>query len=134
MRLDDCSTQRNLSDEGRAQARLLGQRLRAAGLDAALVYSSAWCRARETAELLSFGPVSHLPPLDSFFEDRRVAAERTAALRAFLNAGRDGPPCILVSHQVNITALVGVFPADAELMVLLPRADGYQFIARVPQD
>ena len=134
MRLGDCSTQRNLSGEGRAQARLLGQRLRTAGLDAAQVYSSAWCRARETAELLGFGPVSHLPLLDSFFEDRRVAAERTAALRAFLDAGRDSPPCILVSHQVNITALVGIFPADAELMVLLPKANGYQLIARVSQD
>ena len=134
MRLDDCFTQRTLSDEGRTQARVLGRRLHAAGLDAARVHSSAWCRARETAELLGLGPVSHLPPLDSFFEDRRVAAERTAALRAFLDAGRDGTPRLLVSHQVNITALTGVFPADAELIILLPGTDGYQPVTRVRQD
>lgn len=131
MRLGECATQRNLSDEGREQARALGRRMRAVGLETAQLHSSAWCRARETAELLGLGPVSHLQALDSFFEDRRIASERTAALRAFMEAGHNGPPRILVSHQVNITALVDLYPADAELVVLLPGSNGYQVAARV---
>ena len=134
MRLDDCSTQRVLSEGGREQARALGRRLRAAGIEGVQVRSSAWCRTRETAELLGLGPVTHLQPLDSFFENRRAASDQTAALRAFLDAGKQGPPRILVTHQVNITALVGVFPAEAELIVLLPEPDGYQVAARIRQD
>lgn len=134
MRLDDCSTQRTLSDEGRDQARALGRRIRAIGLERPRIHTSAWCRCRETAELLGLGPVEHLPPLDSFFGNRQASADQTLALRAVLDDGRDGPPRILVSHQVNITALVGSFPADSELAVLLPGPQGYQVAARTRQD
>ena len=54
-RLGDCSTQRNLDATGRAQATALGERLRAAGLGEARVFSSAWCRCQETARLLNLG-------------------------------------------------------------------------------
>ena len=49
--LDDCATQRNLSEEGRQQARAIGGRLRAEGLGDAAVYTSEWCRGRDTAEV-----------------------------------------------------------------------------------
>ena len=51
----DCSTQRNLAQEGRAQARQIGQRLRALGISEARVWSSQWCRCLETAKLLNLG-------------------------------------------------------------------------------
>lgn len=50
--LDDCSTQRNLSERGREQARATGERFRANGVTDAAVYSSQWCRCLETARLL----------------------------------------------------------------------------------
>lgn len=134
MRLDECSTQRNLSDAGRAQARSLGARLRAAGLGKARVYASAWCRTRETAELLGLGPVETLPALNSFFAGQGDGTRQTAELRAFLEAGRGGPPRILVSHQVNITALTGVYPADAEMVVMQPGQDGYVVAGRLRLD
>ena len=68
--LDDCATQRNLSDEGREQARRIGARLRKERVPVGRVLTSAWCRCRETARLLELGPVEHLQPLDSFFEQR----------------------------------------------------------------
>ena len=49
-----CSTQRNLSDEGRAQARRIGEWFKAAGLQPARVRSSPWCRCLDTATL-AFG-------------------------------------------------------------------------------
>jgi len=117
----DCSTQRNLSDAGREQARALGERLRQAGIDQARIYSSRWCRCMETAELLDLGPVQPLPALDSFFQDRSQAAARTEAARDFLEALPAGPPVILVTHQVNITGLTGQFAAS-----------GTAVLARVP--
>lgn len=134
MRLDDCSTQRNLSDSGRAQARSVGVRLRAAGLGQARVYTSAWCRTRETAELLGLGPVETLPALNSFFAGQGDGARQTADMRAFLEAGRSGPPRILVAHQVNVTALTGVYPADTEMVVMRPSQDGYVIAGRLRFD
>jgi 8-oxo-(d)GTP phosphatase len=119
--LGDCSTQRNLSDAGREQARALGERLRQAGIVQARIYSSRWCRCMETAELLDLGPVQPLPALDSFFQDRSQGAARTQAARNFLDELPAGPPVILVTHQVNITGLTGQFTAS-----------GSGVLARVP--
>jgi phosphohistidine phosphatase SixA len=117
--LGDCTTQRNLDARGREQARAIGERLRAAGLAGAAVYSSRWCRCLETAELLALGPVTPLPALDSFFGRPSEREPRTQALRAFLaEAGPGGPPLVLVTHQVNISALAGRGTRSGEGVVL----------------
>jgi broad specificity phosphatase PhoE len=116
-RLEACETQRNLSDEGRAQARAIGAAFRSRGIGAATVLTSGWCRARETAELLGLGAVAREPMLDSFFGDRSRGPGQTEALRALL-AGWSGGPLVLVTHQVNITALTGVFPASGEAVLV----------------
>lgn len=124
-RIDDCGTQRNLSPEGRAQATAIGERLRAHGIGRARVHSSLWCRCLDSARLLGFGAVEPEPALNSFFADASTATRQTEALRALLrNATQDGPLPIFVTHQVNITALTGVFPEAGELIVL--RMDGEQ--------
>src|SRR4051794_8735419 len=66
-RLNDCATQRLLSDAGRAQARAIGTVLRQRGVNADRVLSSAWCRCVDTAELMAVGPVEIFEPLNSFF-------------------------------------------------------------------
>jgi phosphohistidine phosphatase SixA len=116
-RREECATQRNLSEEGRAQARRIGVLLRGNGVIAATVRTSAWCRARETATLLGLGPATHEPALDSFFGDRGEGPARTEALRALLAAWRGGP-LVMVTHQVNITALTTVFPASGEMVIV----------------
>jgi broad specificity phosphatase PhoE len=121
-RLGACETQRNLSDEGRAQARAIGEAFRARGISAATVLSSGWCRCLETAELLGLGPVAREPSLDSFFGDRSLGPGQTEALRALLAAWRGGP-LVLVTHQVNITALTGVFPASGETVLVRTGAE-----------
>jgi phosphohistidine phosphatase SixA len=104
--LADCASQRNLDAAGRAQARRLGERLRALGVNKARVYSSQWCRARETAELLGLGAVEPLPALNSFFEQPQARQKIIGGLRAFLAAQPvDGGALILVTHQVVINAL-----------------------------
>lgn len=118
-RLDDCATQRNLSDAGRAQARAIGTWLRARGIERARVYSSQWCRCLETAELLGLGPVTPLPALNSFFERPDDREPNLAMLRDFLAAQPDqGEPIVLVTHQVTITAMTGVYPASGQGVIL----------------
>ena len=104
----DCSTQRNLDATGRAQAAELGKRLVKAGIAQAAVYSSQWCRCLETARLLALGPVAELPALNSFFGREQEREARIAELRAFLaRLPVDGPPVVLVTHQVTISGLTG---------------------------
>ena len=57
-RLDDCTTQRKLSAQGRAQARAIGERFRANGIATAAVFSSQWCRCLDTARELALGEVA----------------------------------------------------------------------------
>lgn len=133
MVLGDCGTQRNLDDRGRAQARRLGERLRGAGFTEARVFTSQWCRCRETARLLGLGPVEDLPALNSFFAEPSRRAAQTRAWREVLDRlPRAGAPVVFVSHQVNITALTGSFPDSGEgcLLRLLPEG-GFTLVANV---
>ena len=124
--LGDCATQRNLSDEGREQARRIGERFRDNAIVSVDVYSSQWCRCRETAELLGLGEVSDLPALNSFFQRYEREEGQMRELGQWL-AGQDySSPLLLVTHQVNITSLTGVFPQSGELVVVR-RSDNGDF-------
>lgn len=114
--VDDCSTQRNLSDQGRQQARDTGELFRSNGIADADVFTSAWCRCQDTAELLTLGAVSILEPLNSFFRQQDRREPQTTALRDWLQARAGDKPLVLVTHQVNITALTGIFPTSGELV------------------
>ena len=117
--LGDCSTQRTLDGRGRAQARKIGREMRARGIDFDRVLTSQWCRCRETARLLDLGPVETFPALNSFFGTRREnGPEQTARLRAYLDELGPEERVMLVTHQVNITALTGEPVASGEVLVL----------------
>lgn len=116
--LRDCSTQRNLSDEGRDQAYRIGLRFRAQGIAAVQVYSSQWCRCLETASLLGLGDVQELPALNSFFSTSQREPVQTQALRKWLASQPHKPVVVLVTHQVNITAISGVYPASGEVVIM----------------
>ena len=123
-KLDDCATQRNLSEEGRRQARQIGNAFREHGIISAQVWSSRWCRCLETARLLELGPVQPLLSLDSFFNQPGSGPAQTATLREFLSQPFEGPPRVLVTHQVNITGLTGVVPRSGEIVVVQPTSEG----------
>lgn len=131
-RLDDCTSQRNLSAAGREQAARLGERFRSNGIAAAEIRSSAWCRCRDTASGLGLGPVQTDGALNSFFETPAAATESTAALRRLIATLPVGKPAVLVSHQVNITALTGIYPRSGEMVVL--RRDGLAVLGRLPAE
>lgn len=122
--LDDCRTQRNLSASGRDQAARIGARFRANGIPMARVFSSQWCRCLETARLLGLGLVRPLPFLNSFFRRFERRDRQTRALRSWLRSQDLDEPTVLVTHQVNITALTGVYPASGEVVVIRPSSNG----------
>lgn len=128
-RLGDCATQRNLDDTGRAQARRIGEAIRAAGVRVDAVLSSAWCRALDTATLLDLGEPKVDTSLNSFFEDRASEDRFTAELKARLKALQDRK-AVLVTHQVNITALTDVYPTSGEIVAVALEPDGDGIVVR----
>lgn len=118
-KIDDCSTQRNLNAIGREQAFAMGEWLRSQGVERARIFSSQWCRCKETAELMKLGPVTDLPALNSFYQRWEEKESNMGALRRFLSEQKvDEILMVLVTHQVTITALTGVYPSSGTGVVL----------------
>ena len=115
--LGQCSTQRNLSEQGRAEARAMGQWMQHHQLHADVVLSSQWCRCQDTARL-AFGRAQDWPALNSTFAGQGQAAAQDMALRDRLRQMPAGRMEIWVTHQVNMTALTGAYPGLGEAFVV----------------
>ncbi|MDQ3271391.1 MAG: histidine phosphatase family protein [Pseudomonadota bacterium] len=124
-KLNDCTTQRNLDDRGRAEACRLGERFRSRKIKVDAVLTSQWCRGRETARLAFGDLATDEPAFNSFFSrSAGISDAQTAQARAILSRWRGPGALVVVTHQVNITALTGGYAASAEGVVLRPAADG----------
>ncbi|NJM90606.1 MAG: histidine phosphatase family protein [Hydrococcus sp. RU_2_2] len=132
-KLDDCSTQRNLSEEGKAQAVKIGDRFRQQQIPIDRVLSSQWCRCLDTAKLMNIGKVEPFPALNSFFDDRSTEAQQTERVRQFiLHNQKTSGAIVMVTHQVNITALSGVVPQQGEAVVMQVRnGDRFQVVGQL---
>lgn len=128
MKLDDCSTQRNLDERGRAQARAIGEQFRARGVAVGRVLSSPWCRTRETAQLAFGSGVTDASAFSSTFGRRERMEAQTTAARALLLAWRGPGVLVVVTHQVNITALTGLSLGSGEALVLRREGDALRLI------
>jgi phosphohistidine phosphatase SixA len=129
--LDDCSTQRNLDATGRAQARRIGQQFRQRGINVTQVWNSQWCRARETAQLAFPGIATDSAPFNSFFEDATRGEEQSATARQLLQRWKGPGVLVVFTHQVNITALSGIFLASGAGVIIQPGASGLKVIGRM---
>ncbi len=125
----DCTTQRNLDDRGRDQARAIGAALRDRGFTFDRVLTSQWCRCRDTATLLDVGPVTEAPALNSFFQDRSTSDAQTADAQGIISATEG--TLMMVTHQVNITALTGVFPSSGEIIVIRATDTGVEVLGKI---
>lgn len=130
-RLGDCTTQRNLDDAGRRQARRIGEAFRTRGIRVGAVLSSQWCRTRDTATLAFGAAVQEDARFNSFFQTPEQSDPQSAAARRVLTQWQ-GPGVLVVStHQVNITALTGIVPASGEGVVLRAQGGELQVLGRV---
>ena len=135
--LDDCKTQRNLSDEGRKQAVAVGHWLKKQGVQTANVHTSAWCRCKDTAELLRLGPVTLEPTLASFFDDMAQAKTQNQKLEKFIAtqlSAKGKQALILVTHHVNIYEFMGENIASGDMVLAKVNSNGkmmsYKLIPR----
>jgi broad specificity phosphatase PhoE len=118
-RLNDCSTQRNLDDAGKAQAKQIGLALKNKGVQITAVWSSQWCRCKETADL-AFGAtlkVQEQPSFNSFFGNSQAATPQTALAKNQLARWRGPGTLVVVTHQVNITGLSGQWVNPGQAML-----------------
>jgi phosphohistidine phosphatase SixA len=116
-RLDDCTTQRNLTDRGRAEARRLGERLRAEGIAVGKVLSSQWCRCRETADLMELGPHEVAPTFNNAFALRDRVEDLTRGAHAIIAAWNGPGTLVVVTHGANILPLTGIMPGEGSMVV-----------------
>jgi broad specificity phosphatase PhoE len=122
-RIGDCSTQRNLSAEGRRQAERIGAALAARGVRVDAVLSSQWCRCLDTARLaFPRHAIEPFAALNSFFDDRTAAPAQTREALARIATVRAPSNVAFVTHQVNIVALTGEALGSGE--AVLARHDG----------
>jgi phosphohistidine phosphatase SixA len=129
--LGDCSTQRNLDDRGRGQSHAIGEAFRERGVLVGRVLSSQWCRAKETAELAFPGQVGEEPAFNSFFGNRTDEPEATSKARQILAQWQGPGVLVVVTHQVNITALTGIAPASGEGVVVALRDGTVKVLGRL---
>jgi phosphohistidine phosphatase SixA len=124
--LGDCSTQRQLSAQGRSQARAIGEQFTSQDIPIAGVRSSRWCRAVDTATLLSLGKVRTASALDSVFTaSERVADQKKRQTERIIRDHRNkSGVLILVGHQANIIDLTGIAPDSGGAVVVKADASG----------
>ncbi len=130
-KLGDCRTQRNLDQTGREQAKRLGEQFLSRQIVVGAVLESQWCRTKETAELAFPNRAREHASFNSFFGDSSSQPAQTAAALKTLNEWKGPGALVVVTHQVNITALTGVVPASGEGVVVRSKADGIEVIGRV---
>jgi broad specificity phosphatase PhoE len=128
--LENCQTQRNLNDQGRADARAIGEAFQTLGIPVGQVLSSGYCRARDTAQL-AFARAEITPDLTGFPSELRD--QRIAALRHMLSTPpQSGMNTVLVAHGFNITNTAGLSIAEGEAAIFAPLGpDSFALIARL---
>ena len=134
--LSNCATQRNLSAEGRTQARLIGDAIATLAIPIGDILSSELCRTRETAEL-AFGEATPAPDLSSFGTagSEVEEEERVAALRRLLaTPPAPGSNTVLVGHLFNIQAAAGISLAEGQAAIFRPFASSEAPATPLPTD
>ena len=116
--INDCSSQRNLSEKGRNQSKKIGDFFRINKIKIDTVLSSEWCRCKDTAKL-AFGNFKTFSALNSFYEARfaKNKSEQIKELRNFINNWEDDSNLIIVTHFVVISALLNKGVSSGEMII-----------------
>jgi phosphohistidine phosphatase SixA len=127
-KLDDCSTQRNLDEDGRAQAKRIGESFRQHGVAVSTVLSSPRCRCLDTARL-AFGQAQAWHPLQGALNDPERRQFQLAEIKKAIAAHGGALPLVLVTHGSVVTDLTGLNIRMGEFVVLRREADGSHVVA-----
>ena len=113
----DCSTQRNLDNEGRLQARFIGHYLKSSKISFSEILTSEWCRCIDTTKELNLGKWETFSGLNSFFEGHEKKDKVMDKLRKKLDSLGHSDLVLLVTHQVVILAQTGIAPKSGEMVL-----------------
>ena len=114
---EDCSTQRNLNDEGRSQARLIGDYLKKSNIRFSEILTSEWCRCIDTAKELDLGQWETFSGLNSFFQGHEKKYHVMDKLWKKIDSLNFSDLVLLVTHQVVITEITGEVPRSGEMVL-----------------
>ena len=116
--LNDCSTQRNLSEEGREQAKLIGKFFKENHIKVDKVLSSEWCRCKETAKI-AFRNFSTNSFLNSFYNPlfAKNRNKQVKELNNYIETLKTNGNLILVTHYVLISEVLNYNPSSGEIVV-----------------
>ena len=114
---EDCSTQRNLNDKGRLQARLIGNYLRSTNLKFSQILTSEWCRCIDTAKELNLGQWTTFSGLNSFFQVYEKKDQVMNKLQKKLDSLGYSDLALFVTHQVVISEQTGIVPRSGEMVL-----------------
>ena len=114
---EDCSTQRNLNNKGRLQARLIGSYLKASDIKFSEILTSEWCRCIDTIKELNLGKWETFSGLNSFFQGHEKKVQVMNKLQKKLDSLDNSDLVLFVTHQVVITEQTGVAPSSGEMVL-----------------
>ena len=116
--LNDCNTQRNLNDDGRLQSKKIGDFFKKNKISIEKVYSSEWCRCKETASI-AFRSFETKNFLNSFFSERFMKNKdnQIENLNKFINNWNGQQNLIFVTHYVVISEILNYTPSSGEIVV-----------------
>lgn len=130
--LGDCKTQRNLSDQGRQQARRMGALLAARAASADRVLSSRTCRARDTAQLVfEYSDIEPFAALDPLPGDKEAASAQSAAVLGEIRKFSGSGNLVMVTDAENIEALTGAAAREAEALIVRPEGEKLHVLAHI---
>ena len=116
--LNDCSTQRNLSETGREQAKKIGKFFHENKIPIDKVISSEWCRCRETAQI-AFKRFETKDFLNSFFSEKfyKNRTKQIKDLNKYIDKWDSSKNLVLVTHYVVITEVLNYAPSSGEIVI-----------------
>ena len=116
--INDCTTQRNLNDDGRRQAEYIGEFFRIKKIKIDKVLSSEWCRCKETAEI-AFKNFSTNSFLNSFYSSKfaKNKDKQVKALKEYIKKFKSDKNLVLVTHYVLISEILNYGPSSGEIVV-----------------
>ena len=131
-KVNDCTTQLNLTDKGRAEAKKIGDEFKKRKIPIKQVFTSAFCRAKETAQL-AFGKADVWEALNSFYDKPNRKSEQTRLLHQRLESPpTDGTNLVLVTHGYNIVSAVGLNPDPGDMLIIAPAFRvGYKIVGEL---
>ena len=116
--LNDCSTQRNLNDSGKEQSRNIGTLFSKYNIKITNIYSSEWCRCKETANI-AFKKFKTKKFLNSFYSAQfeKNRKKQVQDFENFLETWNKKDNIVFVTHYVVISEILGYPTSSGEIVV-----------------